>query len=548
MDKFFDFFSKLYKNSVVFFTRIILVFLFIIALTSTCKLPSDISEETFFVGDNLLLNFLVLIVGIFILMFLKKKGVIGKIPVETKGFMLAAIFAIVLGWLIMSRYTPRSDQMAVCACLNAIKNGDFANFEKGGYFSKYPYQMGIVFLYYIWASVFGIRNVLALQVLNGLAVVFFYKKLGDLCVHQGLPERYRNYIYLIGILFYPLMMYSSFIYGNLLGLAFSVAAIDYEVIFFKENKKRYMFLSVLFILLGIYAKKNYEIFLIAMFIFAFFELYKSKKIQQVAYLVMLVIVLLANSLVIDSITYKMTGIKNEGAMSSWSYVAIGLMEGPRANGWHNDFEAYSYEESGFDADGQKELAFNNIRWMLGRFLREPGFAKEFFVLKLASQWNNPTFECHWINQVCDYDGEQSDLTKIINSDDASDVEYAYLDVIMLFVLLGAMAAFWLKDEFGFTELILATTFVGGFLFHIVWEAKGQYTLSYYVLLFPYAISGLIMLTEKMALFGNAIFGRQSIIINRRRAILFGITFVFIILLIGGDFATLTRDTTRWLSR
>ena len=31
-----------------------------------------------------------------------------------------------------------------------------------------------------------------------------------------------------------------------------------------------------------------------------------------------------------------------------------------------------------------------------------------------------------------------------------------------------------------------TAVIGGFLFHMIWEAKGQYTLSYFVLLIPYS--------------------------------------------------------------
>ena len=31
--------------------------------------------------------------------------------------------------------------------------------------------------------------------------------------------------------------------------------------------------------------------------------------------------------------------------------------------------------------------------------------------------------------------------------------------------------------------------IGGFMFHMVWEAKSQYTLPYFVLLLPYTVMG-----------------------------------------------------------
>ena len=39
------------------------------------------------------------------------------------------------------------------------------------------------------------------------------------------------------------------------------------------------------------------------------------------------------------------------------------------------------------------------------------------------------------------------------------------------------------------EMLLPLCFIGGFLFLIIWEAKAQYALFYYVILFLYAILG-----------------------------------------------------------
>lgn len=39
------------------------------------------------------------------------------------------------------------------------------------------------------------------------------------------------------------------------------------------------------------------------------------------------------------------------------------------------------------------------------------------------------------------------------------------------------------------KLIFAITFIGGFLFHLVWEAKGQYTIIYAYLMIPYMLRG-----------------------------------------------------------
>mgnify|MGYP006966568298 CR=1 FL=1 len=40
------------------------------------------------------------------------------------------------------------------------------------------------------------------------------------------------------------------------------------------------------------------------------------------------------------------------------------------------------------------------------------------------------------------------------------------------------------------QLLPGIVFIGGFLFHLVWEAKGQYSVVYFMLLLPYAYLGM----------------------------------------------------------
>ena len=47
------------------------------------------------------------------------------------------------------------------------------------------------------------------------------------------------------------------------------------------------------------------------------------------------------------------------------------------------------------------------------------------------------------------------------------------------------------------ELIFPIVFIGGFLFHLIWEAKCQYTITYFILLIPYAIVGYKIIGEKL---------------------------------------------------
>ena len=50
---------------------------------------------------------------------------------------------------------------------------------------------------------------------------------------------------------------------------------------------------------------------------------------------------------------------------------------------------------------------------------------------------------------------------------------------------------------GCYKLIFVITFIGGFLFHLVWEAKGQYTIIYAYLMIPYMLRGYQLLLRRV---------------------------------------------------
>ena len=65
-----------------------------------------------------------------------------------------------------------------------------------------------------------------------------------------------------------------------------------------------------------------------------------------------------------------------------------------------------------------------------------------------------------------------------------------LDVVHTMILFGVLLylALCMKD-FQIREALLMICFIGGYLLHIFWEAKCQYTILFFVLLFPYVFRG-----------------------------------------------------------
>ena len=119
------------------------------------------------------------------------------------------------------------------------------------------------------------------------------------------------------------------------------------------------------------------------------------------------------------------------------------------------------------------------------FRDNPVYAMEFFTKKNLSQWNNPTFQSLWVNKI-----SNKGLTK--------NILIEFMNVTQTLILIGA-TLYIITDYKNIKGplLFLIIVFIGGFLFHIIWEAKCQYTITYFILLIPYSVKGYDSITEKI---------------------------------------------------
>lgn len=78
-----------------------------------------------------------------------------------------------------------------------------------------------------------------------------------------------------------------------------------------------------------------------------------------------------------------------------------------------------------------------------------------------------------------------------------------MNVVQTLVLFGTVMYFILNyKKIKIKELIFAIIFIGGFIFHLLWEAKCQYTITYFILLIPYTVLGYKCISEKLIKFYN----------------------------------------------
>lgn len=509
----------LYKYVVTGFFWAILFLLAFYCMFSTCFITCDLKEDTFFVKDSVWRNLFSLAAIILFSVAINSAARLNHIRRficrvnedasfyrRCRNVLLWTILGLTVVWVLSTQYNAVADQYLVQDAAYYLNIRGETAFTPGEYLDGYHNQIGLVYLSWLFSTVFGGYNYLAFQLMNTLGLVWFYRELTELCGIFKFRNTVRLAVLGVGILFFPLTMYTSFVYGTILGLACAVTAIKNELIFLEHGSVRRGLAAVFFITLAVILKNNYLIFMMAMIIWGVVETFRRRKFGLLLFPALAIAVFFIQSSAVLGLARHMTGEPLDQGMSPLSWIAMGLESNDiRAPGWYNGFNSYSYEEIAADTDVQAELSKERIRNAVNRLKEDKAYRVRFFTQKTASQWCNPNFQSFWIIHVQTTPVHLSNWAWKFTSVEGEDSASRFLDLLEFNVLVGAMLYclfYWKKEKYT-QSLILPMTFIGGFLFHMFWEAKGQYTIIYFVLLLPYAAAGFSGLADEAAVCLNA---------------------------------------------
>lgn len=184
-------------------------------------------------------------------------------------------------------------------------------------------------------------------------------------------------------------------------------------------------------------------------------------------------------------------------------------ENGRGPGCYNGYNLWSFNGNDYDTEKTRAEAREDIRETLEEFSREPDEAVRFLLRKIAGQWNNP-------------DGEVFNGTEIKEGDLAAGIKAVYneknivliricMNSLQTWILAGALCYLLFhreKTEYGWIFLLI---FLGGFLFHLFWEAAGRYAIPYYVMLIPYAYMGMVSVEERIEEAGRSCLTKRNLL-------------------------------------
>lgn len=433
-------------------------------------------------------------------------GVFGRLSENRFLLLLSFIFAgIGVLWVAVTQLSPGSDPAKIYAIALQWRAGDFSAFEEGNYLFSYPFQSGIVLFYYLLTFLFGTESYVGPQLINIAALAVIYLLLSLLARFYWKEDRKIScMVYPALMCWAPLFFYVTYIYGILPGMACAVGALYLAARYLETRRYRYMAGASLCIGIATVLKMNCLIYLVAIACFMLYDALdivlsdrknakdkQRKWLSSVGFILLMGVGVWGCNTATELFVEHLSGYAMPEGEPMISWAVMGLQEAPKGPGDYNGYIGEVYTASGYDAGRAAEQSLADLRKILDRMLDEPiGEGLCFFAGKTAYQWNDPTFISMERMRNRKSAVEISPLVRSVIDGRGSVVLSVLLNYAQTLIWAGILLyLFFSRNSRNLYELMGAVVFLGGYLFHLVWEAGASYTIPYFVLMIPYAVKG-----------------------------------------------------------
>ena len=425
-----------------------------------------------------------------------------------------ASLALAVGWAFVFRaYAPTADQLHLIWLAQGLA-GDPAHGAVDRYLRLFPYQSGYVLVDWALGRLSGFSGwgVLRLPgIVSAPVIVWASSRVAAELFRR--PEA-ANLAAVLAFAFLPIGMYSVFVYGSLPALATSLVGMVCQGRSVAApggvgTRLRWALLSALSLFAAVWLKPNSLIFVAAAE-----AAWASAALtrRSALFAAMLVVNLLAWVLggrVPVAIVEGMAGTSLGPGVPKAAWVVMGLNDdSPSGPGWFDGY-VYGYSDAALATEGayveSAGRASSALGTRVGELSADPARAARILGFKVLSQWTEPTFQALWQT----YSGgeplpgeAEGGLSDGIDYGSTLEVGLLlgwprrlivlFLDAFQTLVYAGAAlgVAGLMRRRAPVWALAPCVAFLGGFLFHLVWEAKSCYALSYFVLLLPLAAVGI----------------------------------------------------------
>lgn len=425
--------------------------------------------------------------------------------VVTEFGIFAAVMFFSAWWIANSANLPQGDAKSIYDIAYRAMNHDLLPIAPtGSYMSLWPFQAGLVlFVETIFRLVPNADEMsvqwmyvpfMALSLLSGYMIV---KKLFA-------SVRIRViWCVLMGLCF-PYYLYINNMYGEVPSIALLFFALWMMMGYLENPAWHKMVLAFMGVASMVAVKRNTLIFSIACVLTVGVLLFEYRK-KKYLLLILMVVTATAAGAVLPGKFYEYRAKNTMGkGVPAISYIAMGMQwsEGRIPGGW-NGYHSDLFMNCDYNAEETAKISAESVRDSLDYMLKHPAYAAAFFSGKSISQWAREDYGC--LYATLEFYGNRTEAAWQIYRGKAKEWILSVMSIHQSVIYTGA-ALFCLfgvgslgkgrkrreeADGIGeLTKLMLLVTFIGGFLFSLIWESGARYVMPYVIMLIPYAACGI----------------------------------------------------------
>lgn len=482
------------KKLVFILGIIFLSIIVILNLIFTAKL--NLSEIVLINFNNFIYILGVLVVGVLVFFTTKYLNKLlynspDKKIIRISLFIL--FFAIYLGfaivWTILVNPPIIADQIHAANLAQGIYRGSlgdilpnltYAAIPLSNYIELYHQQISLAFVFSLFFRIIRFDFPHLLRILNIISIVFIVIGLYKICVQ--LSKKYEaNKVRLLVLIFtfISLPMLCTFVYGDFPSLALCLFSVYFMMKYLETKKLLYPCIASIFTMVAYMMRMNTAIFIIATVIYLFLVLFENffkkswrEKLINILVIIFYIMVSIIPSTLVQNYYLDKYDLDKNKSFSSLTYVLLAMTESWRGNGWYNeDIAEYAMK----NPERAKAEYPEKIKERLIYFSKNIGYTFNFYKDKIASMWTENTYAAEYSNGK-DFSFENS----------PSPILFFQKAMLILICVCSLIFLIQNRKDISLDVIFLLTIFIGGFAFHILWEAKSRYIIPYIVVLIPIA--------------------------------------------------------------
>lgn len=499
---------------VIILFSLVFAFLSVAGLFETCRLDpgSYNNEHILFVKDNPVLNIAilaVLLIVIAVVLCRIEPKLTDRSILIAKILLGVWVFSVSLLWILSVQTVPTSDSQHVLDAASRAAKNDFS-FLTGGerYFVMFPFQLSMVSVFEIVYRVFGSASYTVFCVLNALSLAVSFLALVQITELLFHKRAATFAVILLSVLCIQPVLFSSFIYGTLYGLAAVLWAFVFLIRFLQTRKPLNLLWVLLLSTFAVLLKQNYWIVIAAMGIVLLLSLPRGQITLKLLFLVLIVAlpVLLTHSI---RSGYERRGNADLGdGTPQTAWLVMGLSNTKNNPGWYNGYTYSVLKNAGWDEAKAKQQIQADLNACVQNLASNPKYALEFFTGKFLSQWNETSFESVWTSKLREHYVEVPAFVHSIYGGSLGRALYfgfdQYTQLVYTLSAFVVLSLWKKKPKRSIVEppeqtpvysadplcvIILPLTVLGGVLYHLLFEAKAYYAIPYLMMLLPIAAYG-----------------------------------------------------------